>query len=935
MTIVGPRRPLLSIALVLAWATLTTAGDLDATEWSAKVDPPSKPMAKRTVKDFAIPFPAGFGQGGEVNFPSTPSTFVVIGKNFFDNDSRQVWDLSTKKMVGSFKGKLNFDDKTVALSADGQYLAGKPNGRQVVEVRATKNGRVAQTFDLDSPFVDFLDFVGLDRVIFGHMNDGKLSIGDIKSGDVVARIKLERGVEPNRVAFSPGGAYMAAASNQGGGIKVYDLAKGDEVGQAPTPKKDGANIHCEGLVYSPDGLELAGIFEFFGSFHVAAWDAADGKELANFEVGKEAQKPAFYKGRGIDYLPDKSGWLLMGTAIVDREAGKKVWTLPFDDKDLKPSPRRFLDEDHAVVVSHGKGMSLRSALVPRDKIAGASKIVRAGGSASDATLPPIKPTDLGSARHVSLEGKPGAWDAVPDAPPAPKRLTSRRLPLKGKPEEMRSILFAGAESSLAVVVGTPVQFGQPAAADGQPRWVERFDLAGGKSLGKVDLPNVSDPVAISPDGNALILREAKDRDRLDVFTVDGKPVVGWRPYEKESAEDKVVTWSAFLDPKRVLTINAAGTLVLWSIPDAKAVYVVEGAFQGPPAISPGRKLLAGFDGKGPRVLDAETGALLGEGLAPAGLGPKVEPKSTAFRADGQQFAVAFNAGTVLAWDVKTGKVVSDIRQATPWPTTSVEWAGDHHVVLNRDTILDLGTKRVVWGFVATPTAAIGPDGRQWFVARGQDSGALGSVDAIDPGLEKAEAMLADAKAPAVLRPGSRVSISLNIPGPAQGADAYKKALADAIAARLKAAGMVVVDDGAPANKPGALRVSYVKAAAPDARLVLNSTEKDTGRTVQYSGMGAGRRAPVQSVRMVDLVCEMTLVDAAGTVSLGSQTFPMEPFGFVLRMPAGENDPEVYLKKLQWERIKSFPLNPGPPYFVARDGATVLRLPGWNDLNLSK
>jgi hypothetical protein len=50
------------------------------------------------------------------------------------------------------------------------------------------------------------------------------------------------------------------------------------------------------------------------------------------------------------------------------------------------------------------------------------------------------------------------------------------------------------------------------------------------------------------------------------------------------------------------------------------------------------------------------------------------------------------------------------------------------------------------------------------------------------------------------------------------------------------------------------------------------------------------------------------------------------------MPAGENDPEVYLKKLQWDRVKTWATNPGPPYFVAREGNEVVRLPGWTDLN---
>ena len=78
---------------------------------------------------------------------------------------------------------------------------------------------------------------------------------------------------------------------------------------------------------------------------------------------------------------------------------------------------------------------------------------------------------------------------------------------------------------------------------------------------------------------------------------------------------------------------------------------------------------------------------------------------------------------------------------------------------------------------------------------------------------------------------------------------------------------------------------------------------------------------------------MTLVDAQGSVSwMPPQTIPMQPRGFILRMPAGETDPEVYLKKLQWDKVKEWATTAGPPYFVAREGRDVVRLPGWTDLN---
>ena len=945
MTNLGPRcRAFLRVLAFLTISSLAAmADDLDASLWKLKVDPPGTPTAAPATKEFSIPFPANFGGGGEALYPSTPSPFVAIGKNVFDNDARQVWDLSTKKMVGTIRGQIGLDDKTLALSGDGAYLAGKQTFRKSVEVRATKNGKMVQSFDVDSPFVDFVDFAGRDRVVFGRLQDKKLQVFDIKSGDKVCDVSLAKEAEKDASALSPGRGYLALASWNDGTLRVYDLADGQLVGEAPTPKRKGQNVRCFGLGFSPDGSELAGLFEYFGEHQVVCWSVADGKMIADINLGKEVQRPTFYASKGIEWFPDKSALLVLGYAIVDRSSGKMVWTLPFDKQDRKVSPRRFLDNEHALVVTSRPSMALRTDVVPRDKIAGAVAIVRSGGNAADAALSPLRPGDYSGAKAVDLRGKAGAWALAPKVlTPASRRLTARPLALKGKAEDMKALLFPGGDSTRVVVVGTPQQPGQPNPTSGQPRWSERFDLAGGKDLGKVDLPNVVDPIAVSPDGSLLLLREAGAKDRLDVVSaVDGKPVAGWRPYEKESPDARGVAWAAFLDSNRVLSISTGGTLVLWSLPKCQASYVAEDAFVGSPVLSPDRTLVGGFDGRTLRVLDAETGALKGEGAAPTGLGQRAELKAAAFRPDGQELAGVFQNSNLVRWDLKTGKVASQFATTPPVAGTSMEWAGNGHVLLDNRLMVDLGSRRVVWEYVGATVGGAGPDGRHWLVVRGipgQESGRLASIDSPDPTVEKAEALLADANAPAILRPGFRVSLQINMSGPPKDAPAYRQALADAIGARLKQNGLTVVEDGAPVRRPGPVRVSYIPSATrtavagPDARLVVNARETDTGKTIQYRRIGRGR-GDIQVVKLIDLACEMSLVDAAGTVSwMPPQAIPMQPFGFVLRMPAGETDPEVYLKKLQWDKVKAWATTAGPPYFVARDGNEVVRLPGWTDLN---
>ncbi len=62
------------IAIRVAFESASArAGDLDASRWSAKVDPPTTPLAQPSNKSFAIPFPGNFGNGGEATYPSVPS----------------------------------------------------------------------------------------------------------------------------------------------------------------------------------------------------------------------------------------------------------------------------------------------------------------------------------------------------------------------------------------------------------------------------------------------------------------------------------------------------------------------------------------------------------------------------------------------------------------------------------------------------------------------------------------------------------------------------------------------------------------------------------------------------------------------------------------------------------------------------------------------
>jgi hypothetical protein len=80
---------------------------------------------------------------------------------------------------------------------------------------------------------------------------------------------------------------------------------------------------------------------------------------------KEIPRGSSYMGRSIDWLPDRSGWLLYGHAIVDRETGQRTWTATPDPDDQRRGPRLLLpNQQMLVVVPSGRAATVQNMPLP-------------------------------------------------------------------------------------------------------------------------------------------------------------------------------------------------------------------------------------------------------------------------------------------------------------------------------------------------------------------------------------------------------------------------------------------------------------------------------------------------------------------------------------------------------------------------------------------
>ena len=404
------------------------------------------------------------------------------------------------------------------------------------------------------------------------------------------------------------------------------------------PKNNAFELNCKGMAFSPDGTELAGIFDSFG-LHLLCWDVATGRLTHQFKYDDKSgiKMPPGFDGIALDWLADRAGWLLFGSVVVDHQSGQKTFTIPSDTPGADKGPRKVVGKN-LVLITLGEPQKrvVRGYSLPTETIARAAKLIEQGGSAADAALPPLKPVDLSTARKVAVSAAAPGWSVQPDGPRPSSALLKRSIPTQVPANEAIGLLLSGMDGHQVALVSIPggANAFDPNQNEGKPRRLIRFDSHSGRILGRAELTGLSDPLSLSPDGSRVLTVDNRDRRRLDVYlTSDTGHVAGWRPYDKElSDDDKGVLWADFLEPDRVLTVNRAGLLVLWSLPDCKAVYVAEGASEGAPVLSPGRKYLATYTGGTLRLLDPPTGAVKGEAQVPASASSgRAELKGQRFR----------------------------------------------------------------------------------------------------------------------------------------------------------------------------------------------------------------------------------------------------------------------------------------------------------------
>jgi hypothetical protein len=315
-----------------------------AQHWTMPAGPPGK-------------VPAPFGE--EITFASTSSPYVAIGRNFLPKDKRLLIDLRTMQPAGSIPGDIPIEH--VAISPDGKYLAGvRSLARDTVQVYAFRNGQKVHEVRVQGSIT--VDWVGLtpnNRLLTtrGNNRDKTLEVWDLHQDKPLKAWAVPAPFRPCMPAVSPGGRYVAMSrqdpENNRQGVVLYDLVQLRVAGEiVVSPPQRFANSWCDGLAFSPDGAELAGVFLERSAYRLNSWSLDRGAATVGHSLSGNlhlAAANAHVNSRPtLQWWPDRKGWLVFDSKLIDYQTGAEV-------VDLMPrgsrGPRHLLPGDLLAQVS--------------------------------------------------------------------------------------------------------------------------------------------------------------------------------------------------------------------------------------------------------------------------------------------------------------------------------------------------------------------------------------------------------------------------------------------------------------------------------------------------------------------------------------------------------------------------------------------------------
>jgi hypothetical protein len=397
--------------------------------------------------------------------------------------------------------------------------------------------------------------------------------------------------------------------------------------------------------------------------------------------------------------------------------------------------------------------------------------------------------DWSGVRNLTID-PPETWSLTPEVPviaeqPLASGAVALGPPLGGKKSIFEKVSVLGFDRRQGQALLTR-NFSPPGGE--KKMAIERCDLATGSSLGTFEMPQNVQPLDVDPTGRRLVVRSKffgfGKNGRVDVWDIGGlEPTLlsSWEPYAEARSSGKDVSFAAFVDADRLLTVGNR-QLTLWDVPGAKAIYTVK--VKRPPAISAGRKYLAVAAKDGMFVLEAATGKTLGQ--LPGEEGSFME---FAFRDDARRLAM-ISGGRLQVWDCEKGERYRDIFLQGVSIANDLQWVGDDYVLVGKSHVVDVERRMVLWKYDGMSNPGKTYAGRYWFMVGGGPNGkSLMQVQLPHEEAVSAVAAIAPEQLLAV-KPGTKMRLQVQLGFSRE----HEQQITEALAARLRDNGITIAED---------------------------------------------------------------------------------------------------------------------------------------------
>jgi WD40 repeat protein len=639
------------------------AGPPTPAVWKVKADPLPKTFAFAPDHKIQIPFEQTVS---EVLY-AVNSPLMAVLQESRAGKSWHIVDMQSGKKQGEVTPPPEVH-KMLGLSSDGAYMVYQTSSgsEDVVAVLDTAKNQLAHIVRVPQK--------GLNRFQSVRLSTGSPTrLVTIRTIDQVPGVEVwDIGGTTPRCSFplntrssysledqdlSPGGryfAYVSGAPVRTGPIVLHDLEqKGIPVGQLALPA-DCSQV--SGLSFSPDGKHLAALVQLSAlKAKIMVWDLATGRLLSDSVLAEKDYIEWSTSGlsKGFHWSSD-SQFVVMGSRwFLEPQSAKLVWKLPYQT-------------EHSLIGSYHLGRKERPTgkgggafiLEPLDhqQLTATLAAVRSGKDPSAATMPILTKANSASARKLATAVS--GWKATV-RPLGTNKAVKDAIDLQSTAEGIFAVRLSNPESARAAVFGLRSSTG---ITSGTRLQVQMVDLATGSAtppqvLYQAEIEQLAAhsarkvPTDLSPNGDAYLVADVKEKKRLDVWSSEGKHRAGWLPYE--DASNATVTWAGFVDANRVLTLGECGKLILWEVPSCKAIYVLEGC-KGIPTLSPQREVLAVAVDQNIQLRNSETGEALGQ-LPAADF---TDLTGMCFRSDGEQLLAMGKAKQgyrLQSWELKRGE----------------------------------------------------------------------------------------------------------------------------------------------------------------------------------------------------------------------------------------------------------------------------------------